>query len=199
MVLCDDFHGEVVFEHGDALFAAHGLDEPALDFKTRVVGVVENAELRVPALAVQVIGAVFLLVEVHAPLDEPLDAGRSLLHHLAHRGGVADVVAGHHGVVDMFLEIVHLQVGHTGHTALGLGGVGLVHCGLAHQSHLALAALRHLQSIAHSGHAGTYYQKVKFANHGVWKLIYGYKFTIFPQTEPILSARKRSWSALNPI
>lgn len=66
-------------------------------------------------------------------------------------------------------------------------------------THLALAALRHLQSITHSGHAGTYYQKVKFANHGVWKLIYGYKFTIFPQTEPILSARKRSWSALNPI
>ena len=64
------------------------------------------------ALAVQVEGAVFFLVEVDAPLYQFLYLAGCVAHHLLHSSAVADVVAGYHGVFDVFVEVVHGQVGH---------------------------------------------------------------------------------------
>ena len=88
------------------------LHQSALNLEARVVGMVQDAELGVTALAVEVKLAALLLVEVHAPLHQVLDALRGIPHHLLHGCGVADVVARNHGVLNVFLEVVHLQVCH---------------------------------------------------------------------------------------
>ena len=67
MVLGKDFHGKVVVKHVDVGVSLDGLDERHLDFMARVVGVVQDAELAVTALAVQVKVALLVLVEVDAP------------------------------------------------------------------------------------------------------------------------------------
>ena len=139
VVLGDDFDGEMVFEHGDAGLVAHGFNESALYFEARVVGMVQNAELAVSALAVKVVAAVVASVELHAPAHEPLNALGGTFHHLAHGCGVAYPVAGHHGVLDMLVEVVDLEVSYRGHSALSLGGIGLFNRRFAHQCHSALA------------------------------------------------------------
>ena len=68
MVLRDDFHSEMVFQQRDVRRFFHRLDESALNFEARVVGMMENAKFGVSALAVEVERTVFILVEVHAPL-----------------------------------------------------------------------------------------------------------------------------------
>ena len=62
--------GEVVLEYVDVGIVAHGLDKAFLNFGSRVVLVVQDAEFGVSAFAVQVKVAVFVLVEVDAPLYE---------------------------------------------------------------------------------------------------------------------------------
>ena len=116
-----------------------------------VVGVVEYAELGVSALAVQVEGAVVLAVEVHSPFHEALYLPGCAFHHLLHGCGVAEPVAGHHGVVYVFVEIVDGQVGDRCHAALRQGRVGLVEGGLAHEGHAAFRC--RLQCETHAGYA----------------------------------------------
>ena len=135
VVLSEDFHGEVVLEDVDVGVVLNSLHERLLNFVSGVVGVVQDAELAVSALAMQVEVAVGVLVEVHAPLNELSDLPRSLGHHLFHGLGVAEPVAGHHGVVDVLVEVIHQQVGHTGHTALSQVGVSLVESAFANQRH----------------------------------------------------------------
>ena len=67
MVLGDDLDGEVMLVDVDAGIGTHGLDESALDLVAGVVGMVQDAELRVAALAVEVKCAVGAAVEIHAP------------------------------------------------------------------------------------------------------------------------------------
>ena len=167
VVLGDDFHGEVVFQDGDVRVVAHGFHQSALDFKPRVVGMVQDAEFRVSAFAVQVEFPVLVLVEIHAPFQQVAYALRRVLHHLFHGGRVADVVAGDHGVADMLLEVVHLQVGDRGNASLCLGRIGLVQRGLAHQGHFAFARVGHFQCVTHAGHSGTDNQKIELAYHTV--------------------------------
>ena len=155
----------MVLQKRDVGMLLHGFDKPALNLKTRVVGMVEDAKFRVTSFAVKVEIAVFLAVKIHAPLHQAAYAFGSALHHLLYGAAVADVVAGNEGVGDMLLEIVHFKVGHRSHAALGLGRISLFDVGLAYQGHSASAALGDLQGITHSGHAGTDYEKVKFANH----------------------------------
>ena len=87
---------------------------------------VQDAELRVAALAVQVEFAVLLTVEVDPPLHQFLNLCRGVAHHLLHGGTVADVVARYHRVVDVLVEVVNSQVGHAGYAALGKRRVGFV-------------------------------------------------------------------------
>ena len=112
MVLGDDLHGEVVLHDVDVGIVLHGLHQSALNLGTRVVGMVEDAELGVSALTVQVEGAVVFLVEVHAPLHELLYLLGCHAHHLLHGLAVGDVVAGDDGVGDMLVEGVYLHVRH---------------------------------------------------------------------------------------
>ena len=165
MVLCDDFHGKVVLLHLNVGTVAHCLHKSSLYFRSRIVGVVQNSEFRVPAFAVQVELSVLLLVEVHAPVHELLDLLGCVFHHLVHGCRVADIVAGYHGVLNVFLEVVHLQVGHRSHAALGKRSVGFVERSLANEANLAFVCPGYLQGVAHAGHSGTDDEKVVFEYH----------------------------------
>ena len=173
VVLCDDFHGKVVFQHFNVGIAAHGFHQSALYLGSGIVGMVEDAEFGVSAFAVQVEIAVLLLVEVHAPFDEILYALRSVLYNLFHGIGVADEVSGNHGVLDVFLKVVHAEVGNGGYSALGLGGVGLFERSLAYQSHSSLSGVGHFQGVTHARYAAADNKEVKFAYHKcVFSLLY---------------------------
>lgn len=165
MVLGDDLDGEIMLVDVDLRAAAHGLDEALLYLIAGVVGVVEDAKFRVSPLAVEVERAVLLLVEIHAPLNELAYLGGSLSDHLLHGHRVGEVVAGHHGVVYMFLEIIHFEVGHRCHATLRESGVGLIESSFANEGHAAVFG--HFESEAHAGDAGSYNEKIIFLSHSL--------------------------------
>ncbi len=135
MVLGDDLHGAVMVVDVDVIGVLYAAHQGLLDCGAGVVGVVQDAEFGVSALAVQVEGAVLLAVEVDAPRQQLLNLGGCVAHHLLHCLGIGNPVAGHHRVVDVLVEIVHLKVRHRGHAALGVECVGLLEVGLAYNSH----------------------------------------------------------------
>ena len=157
MVLGDDFHGEVVFQNRDVRMAAYGFHQSALDFKTCVVSMVQDAEFRMSAFAVQVEVPLFVFVEVYAPFHKVSYALRCVFHYLFHGCRVADEIPCNHGVFDMFLEVVHFHVGHGSYSSLCLGRVGLFQCGFTYDGHLAFACIGHLQGVTHSGYSRTYH------------------------------------------
>ena len=112
VVLRDYLHGEVVLLHVDVGAGAHRSHKSALYLGARVVGVVQDAELGVSALAVQVELAVLLAVEVHAPFHELGNLLRRIAHHLLYGTAVADEVARYHRVFDMLVEIVDCKISH---------------------------------------------------------------------------------------
>ena len=126
VVLGDDFHGKMVFLDDDVGAAAHCLHQPTLYLGSRIVGMVEDAELGVSTLPMEVEVAVVLAVEVHAPVHQFADLFRSVLHYLFHRLGVTDIVTRNHGVLYMLLEIVEFQIGDRCDASLCKGGVGLI-------------------------------------------------------------------------
>ena len=123
----------------------------------------EDAKLRVSALAVKVKGAVVFAVKIDAPVQELAYLLRSALDHLLHGDRVAEPVAGHHSVVDVLVKVIYSEICHRGHAALSQGGIGFVKGGLAHQSHASGA--RHLEGKAHAGDARAYHQIVIFVCH----------------------------------
>ena len=163
MVLGEDFHGKMVFKHVDIGVVLDGLDERYLDFVTGVVGMVQDAEFAVTALAVQVKLALLVAVKVHAPPQQCLDLVRRLGDDFLHGFGVVEPVARNHRVVDVLVKVVHFHVGHRGDAALGEVGVGLFHLGLAHQCHSS--RLCHLQGKAHTGYTRTDNEVIIFAYH----------------------------------
>ena len=163
MVLGYDLDSEVVLEYVDVGIAAHGLDESSLNLEAGVVGVVKNAEFRMAALTVQIEAAVVAAVEVDTVLDQEAYAIGGTLDHFLDCCGVAEPVAGHHGVVDVFVEVVDFEVGHRSDAALGQGRVGLVEGCLAHQGHAAFGS--GLQGETHAGYTRADHEKIIFVGH----------------------------------
>ena len=124
---------------------------------------VEDAELRMAALAVEVVGAVGLPVEVHSPAHQLAYLRRRAPDHHLHSLGVGEPVARHHRVMDVLVEIVRQKVGYACHAALGEICVGLVEGGLAHDRHPGAAG--HLEREAHSGYAGADDEIIILTNH----------------------------------
>ena len=97
MVLGDDFHGKVVFQNRDVRMAAYGPSVRA-DFKTRVVGVVQDAESESSAFTVQVeIPPSFLSVLTPHFTRSRMPCG-AFFHYLFHGCRVADETPCNHGV-----------------------------------------------------------------------------------------------------
>ena len=127
VVLGKNFDGEMMFKDIDILVLTHSLDEACLNLGAGVVGMVKDTKLRVSPLAVEVKLAILVLVEIDTPLDEFFHTvGATFDHHLD-GSRVAEPVAGDEGVLDVFCEIIGLEVGHTCHATLSEVGVGFLH------------------------------------------------------------------------
>ena len=111
VVLSDDFYSEMIFLDIDVRAVAHSFHQTALDFSTRIISVMKNAELAVSALTMKIELAILLLVEVDTPLHELLDLlwchGDNLLHSLI----VADVITSDHCILYVLVEVIYFQVG----------------------------------------------------------------------------------------
>jgi len=151
MVLGDDLNGKVILLDVDVGAGTHGLHQPPLYLCARIIGMVQDTELRVASLTVKGEVTLLVLVEVDSPL----------LHSLA----IADVIARNHRVLDVLVEVVQLQVCHTGHTSLRKRGVRLVEGSLTDQTHTTFLLTRHLQGIAHTGHTSTDNEEIILVNH----------------------------------
>ena len=165
VVLRDNLHREMVFLHSDVGAGAYGSHQPALYLGSRVVGMVQDAELRVSAFAMQVEVAIILAVEVHAPLNQFANLLGRVAHHLLNGLSVADIVARNHGVFNVFLEVIDSQVGDRGDAALGKLGVGFVECRLTDDAHSSFLCPCYFQGIAHTGHSRTDDEEIVFVNH----------------------------------
>ena len=155
VVLGDDFDGEMMLIHIYVGMVTHAVYEAFLYLETGVVGMVEDAELAVAALAVKVKCAVVLAVKLHTVVYQKLYLLGCAGDYLPDRFGVAQPVAGYHCVLDMFVEVVHAEVGDRCHSALSQGCVGFVKRGLAHEGYATVGC--HLQGEAHAGDAGPYH------------------------------------------
>lgn len=140
MVLGDDFYGEMVLEDVDVGVVAYTVHQALLYLETGIVGMVEDAELAVASLTVKVERTVVAAVEIDTVFYQEPYLLRRTRDHLPDRFGVAEPVAGYHGVLDVLVEIVHAQVGDRCHPPLGQRGVGLVERSLAHQATRPCAA-----------------------------------------------------------
>ena len=165
VVLRDNLHGEVVLLHLDVGTCPDGSHQSALYLGSCVVGVVEDAELRVTSLAVEVEIAVLVFVEVDTPPHQFLDLLRGIPDHLLHSLAVADIVAGNHRVFDVFLEIVYGEIGHRGDTTLRKTRVGLVELGLTDEAHLSFLRPGHFQGVAHTGYSAADDEEVILIYH----------------------------------
>lgn len=150
VVLGDNLHGEVVLLNLYVGMRPDSSHQRTLYLSAGVVGVVQDTELRVPALTVQVIGAVALLVEIGTPAHKFLYLCRSVAYDLLHGLTVGDIVAGYHCVLDMFLEVVNGKVGNRCHAALGKTCVGLIERSLANHAYLALMRTSNFKGITHT-------------------------------------------------
>ena len=112
MMLCDYLHGKVVFQHFDIRMVAHSLHQSALYLRPCVVGMVQDAKLRMSAFAVQVELSRLVAVEIHTPVHKFHNLLRRIAHHLLHSFAIAYPVARNHGVLNMLVEIVNKHVRH---------------------------------------------------------------------------------------
>ncbi len=117
-MLSDYFHCKMVFLHLYVGTSPHGFHQSSLYFGSRIVGMVQYAELRVAALTVQIEFAFVITVEVNPPLHQLTYLTGGVAHHLLHGPPVADVVAGYHCIFYVLVEIVESQVGHRCYSAL---------------------------------------------------------------------------------
>ncbi|MNZ89668.1 hypothetical protein D3C78_1086020 [compost metagenome] len=153
----------VVFEHGDARRAAHGVDQLALDGGAGGVGGVDDAPRAVPAFARQVQLAVFF-GKRHAQRLQPGDGGRCVLDHLARGRQVAETGAGDQRVIDVCVEAVVFGQ-HGGNAALGLAARAVVQSALGQHRHAVRG--RQLQGGGETGQAAAHYEYIEIVQcHG---------------------------------
>ncbi len=157
MMLRDNLHSKMVLLDVDIRIAAHCLHQSTLNLSSGVVGMMKNTELRVSALTVKVERAVFLFIEIHSPLHQFFDLRRSISYYLLHSLAVADIVAGNHCVLNMFLEIIYFEVCYRSNSTLCKIGIGLVERSFADKTNLSFMLTGNLQRIAHSCYASADY------------------------------------------
>ena len=159
VVLRQQVDGEVPLEHRDVRVAAHRLDEGSFDLGAREVLVVEDAVLRVAALAVELEASVGGRVEARAPGDQVADQLGSAPHDQLHGLPVAFARAAYERVGDVLLEGVG-GVGDRADAALCVIGVALRDLAFGHDRDMAVGG--GLQREREARRAGTDNQKVGF-------------------------------------
>ena len=128
----DEVDDDRVLVRLDLGVAAQGAEHRGLALLARDVARVEDAPRRMAALAAEFPGAVLLLREAHAAVDQVLDRRGALGDDAAHDGLVAQARAGDLRVGDMGLEGVR-GVGHAADAALREVRVAVLEPLLGHQ------------------------------------------------------------------
>ena len=124
------------------------LDEGTLYGVASVVGVMEDSEFGVPSFAMQVVFAIFILVEIYAPFHELTDLFGGFCDNKFHGLRVGEPVARYHRIVDMFLEIIKFEVGYRRNAALSKVGVRFLKFTLADQRNFA--GVCYLEGVTHA-------------------------------------------------
>ena len=111
VVLGDNLYCKMIFLDIDVRAVAYSLHQTALDFSTRIICMMKNAELAMSALTMKIELAVLLLVEVDTPFHELLDLLRCHGDNLLHCLIIADIVTSNHRILYVLVEVIHFQVG----------------------------------------------------------------------------------------
>ena len=147
-MLGEDLDGKMTLQDIDVGMLPDSLDEGTLYGVASVVGVMEDAEFGVPSFAMQVVFAIFILVEIYAPFHKLADLFGGFGDDKFHGFRVGEPVAGYHRVVDMFLEIIKFEVGYRRNAALCKVGVRFLKFTLADQCHLS--GMCYLEGVTHT-------------------------------------------------
>ena len=165
MVLRDNFHGKMVFKNGNLLIGADSSHQAPLNFKARIVGMVQDTELGMSALAMEVEGAIFLFIEIDAPLDQFGNLRGSIAHHQINGINIGNIVARDDGILNVFIEIVHSQIGNRGDAPLSFSGIGLVKRRLTDKGNRTLMGTSHFKGKTHARNTRTDNEKIELLNH----------------------------------
>ena len=157
VVLCEQVYSEVILQDGDIRMVAYLLDKGTLNLGTRKILIVEDAMLRVAALAVKVEASILTTVEACAPADKILGRARGILNYKLNCFRVALAGTANQRVLDMFLECVGC-IGYRADTALRVVGVTLIKFTLGNESYGCCVG--HLEGEAQSCRSGTDNQKI---------------------------------------
>jgi len=168
VMLRDYLDCEMVFKDIDIRMLPHSLHESTLYLGSSVVCMMKNTELRVTSFTVKVEAAILFAVEVDTPLQELANSSGSVTHHLLYGCRVANPVACHHSVVNMFLKVINEQVGNTCYTTLRLGGIRLIESGFATESDFVFTCFSNLQGETHTGYAAADDEKVIMFSHSLY-------------------------------
>ena len=163
MMLGQYFNGKLVFDHLDVRMPLHGFDQAVLNFCSRIIFMVKNAELGVSSFAVQVKFAFLVFVEVHAPFDQFFNLRRRFAHYFFYCATVADPVAGNHRIFNVFVEIIHQQVGDGRHSSLCEVRIGFFQPAFTDKSNFTF--VRHFERKTHTGNSGADNEEIEFSYH----------------------------------
>ena len=165
MMLCQDFNGKLVFDDRDIRMALYGFNQAVLNFRSRIIFMVKNTELRVSAFAVQVKFAFLVFVKVHSPLNQFFNLCGSFAHYLFYCGTVADPIACNHRIFNVLVEIIHQKVGDGGYPSLGEVRIGFFQPTFTDKSNFTF--VRHFQRKTHTGNSGTDNEEIEFSYHNL--------------------------------
>ena len=132
-MLREDLDGEMILENGDVRMILDGLNQTILNLGAGVVLMMKDAEFGVSAFTMQIVIAVGIFIEMDAPADQFLDLRRRIANHLFNSGAVTQVVARNHGVLNVFVKVIHLEIGHRSNATLCEERVRLFQSGLTDQ------------------------------------------------------------------
>ena len=169
MVLCNNFYSKVILKNSNIRMMTYCLNQSTLNFKARIIGMMQNAKFRVSTFAVKIVSTIFLLIEVYTPLHQAFNTSRAIFYHLFHCTLIANIVASNQRVFNMFLKVIHLEIRYRCHTTLCFGSVSFFDCSFTNECHLTFARGGYLEGVTHSGNTRTNYQKVEFAYHRVYR------------------------------
>ena len=153
MVLRKNLDGEMLFENSDVGVLFDSPYQTVLNFRTRVILVVQDAKFGMSAFPVKVEFPFFVFIEIDPPADEFFDLRRSFFYDFLDCGAVAEPVAGDHRVFDMFLKVVYQRVGYRGYATLCEIGICLLQFCFAYERHFSFVC--YFQGKTHSGYPGT--------------------------------------------
>ncbi len=123
-MLCQDFNGKLVLNHFDVRMPLYGFDQAVLNFCSRIIFMVKNAEFECPPSRCKSNSPFSFLSKSHPPLDKFFNLRRRFAHYFFYCFTVTDPVSCNHRVFNVFVEIIYQKVGDRRHPSLGEVRIG---------------------------------------------------------------------------